>query len=268
MAFSAFGHQIDHEVRGTGRPIVLLHGLTGDRRVLVETCDEPLAAAGLQRVYLDLPGHGSSTGDRRHASADDLVAALGEFIVSVAPDRPLLLGYSYGGYLAQGLLRNLAFSGLMLVCPVIEPDFGKRARPPRRSRRQEALVFTDDTLERDTFEEVAVAQTARLLETYRRVVHPASLAVDRAFVDAVRARYTMSRPYMDALNAFERPVSIVCGRDNHWVGFEDPLRLARAFPRAGVHVLADTGHLLPIEEKVRFQALISDWVSRAVAEDH
>jgi pimeloyl-ACP methyl ester carboxylesterase len=59
MRFDVLGHQIDYEVRGEGRTLVLLHGLTGDRRVLLEACEPVLSATpGWRRIYLDLPGHG------------------------------------------------------------------------------------------------------------------------------------------------------------------------------------------------------------------
>ena len=44
MRFLTDGHELDYELRGEGRPIVLIHGLTVDRRVL-EECAEPVLAA-------------------------------------------------------------------------------------------------------------------------------------------------------------------------------------------------------------------------------
>ena len=80
MRLATGGHEIDYEIRGEGRPIVMIHGVTGDRQVMIEACEVALAS-GWQRVYLDLPGHGASKGDAARASADDLadgVAALVE----------------------------------------------------------------------------------------------------------------------------------------------------------------------------------------------
>jgi pimeloyl-ACP methyl ester carboxylesterase len=263
----ALGHRIEFEVRGDeGAPsIVLLHGLAGDRAILVESCEPALARRALRRLYLDLPGHGRSTGSAASASADDLVAALAELVEDVCAAPPLVLGYSYGGYLAQGLARDVKLAGLCLVCPVVEADMGKRARAPRRvAARDEALPFTDDPHERDTFEEVAVVQTGAVLDAYRRAVVPASHATDRDFVAAVRARYAMARPYMDALAGFAPPAAIACGRDDHWVGFEDALRLARALRDCSYHVLARAGHLLPLEAPAQLQAVLDEWLDRCL----
>ena len=233
--------------------------------MLVETC-EPVTA-GWRRIYVDLPGHGDSVGNVERAGADDLVNALALVVRELGGERPAVVGYSYGGYLAQGLVRELELGGLFLVCPTVEADFGKRTVPPRRvAARDQALPFSDDPREKEAFEEVAVVQTFAALQQFQRVVHPANIAADQRMMAATRARYAMARPYMQALQAFERPVTLVCGRDDHWVGFEDALRLARAFRRSQFVVLPDCGHLLPFEQPGPFAALLGEWLARLQAE--
>ena len=262
-----FGHAIDYEVRGEAgkKTVVLVHGIAGDRAILVESCDAALAARGLRRVYVDLPGHGQSRGNPGAASADHLVGALCALVAAACPSPPLVVGYSYGAYLAQGLARDVVLAGMFLACPVVEADLGKRTRPARRViERSASLDFGGDEHERETFEEVVVAQTDEVLARYRRVISPASRATDRAFVDAVRAEYAMARPYMSALANFAGPVSIACGRNDHWVGFEDALRLVRALPDAAFSVVPRAGHLLPIERPAAFRALLDEWLDRAI----
>jgi pimeloyl-ACP methyl ester carboxylesterase len=265
MRFAVDGHELDYEVRGDGRPIVFLHGLAVDRQVMMAACEPAFEnATGWRRVYVDLPGHGASKGDPEHAGADQLVSSLATFlsVATSGDERPLLFGYSYGGYLAQGLLREVeTIDGLFLCCPTVEADFGKRNVPPRRvAKRDDFLRFSEDPRERVAFEEVAVLQTAEMLEAFQRVVHPGNIGADQEVMAATRGRYAMSRPYMQALQAFDKPVSIVCGRDDHWVGFEDAIRLARAFRRVQYTVLPDCGHLLPLEQPARFAALLQDWL--------
>jgi len=267
--FETLGHKLEWESRGPadGRPLVMLHGLAIDRRVLIDACEPALERTSLRRVYVDLPGHGGSEGDPRHLGADHLVDALGAFVLHASGDiQPALFGYSYGGYLAQGMLRELQPAGLFLCCPTLEADFGKRTVPPRRvAARDPALVYSADPREKDAFEEVAVVQTAALLERFGRVVHPANIAANQEAMAHTRARYAMSRPYMQALAAFEGPVTIACGRDDHWVGYEDAVRLARALRHPHFTVLPDCGHLLPFEQPERFAALLQDFAGRLPA---
>jgi pimeloyl-ACP methyl ester carboxylesterase len=257
------GHRIDYELRGeAGAPtVVMVHGLTGDRELLAECCDAQWARHGLRRLYFDLPGHGRSTGNPERAGADDLVDAIAALIDCVGAARPLLVGYAYGGYLAQALAARCGATALLLACPVVEPEIARRRLPPKRVARREELVFEGDH-ERETFEEVAVVQSRAVLAAYRRTVIPSSVAADRGFVAAVRERYAASRPFAAALAARSPTTAIVCGRDDHWVGFEDAARLAALLPGASLRVLADCGHLLPLEEPAELSAAVEEWLHR------
>ena len=266
--FEAFGHRIEHELRAgvAERPLVVfLHALTGDRALLSDCCDAACERRGLARLHLDLPGHGRSTGNREGATADHLVAALAELILASSEHPPLLAGYSYGGYLAQALVGEVRAGGLFLACPVVEPEVPRRARVPRRVARRDAELAFADAHERETFEEIAVVQTAFVLERYRRLVMPASRAADRPFIEALRGRYLLSRNYAGPLSVFDKPTHIICGRHDHWVGFEDQARLARLIPNAALTVLADTGQLLPLEAPALFGAAFEEWLDRSLA---
>jgi len=276
---SLFGHELAWERRGpAGAPtVVLLHGLATDRQVMLESFEPVLAEAQpqLQRLYLDLPGHGASKANLAAVSSDELVETLAAFLRAVAPGPVALVGYAFGGYLTQGLVRELGpkdVRGAFLVCPTVEADFGRRTVPPRRVLRSEdALVFPDAGVDagvdgrlRAAFEEVAVLQTQSTLDRFAASIHPANIAANQEVMAATRARYVMSRPYLQSLAGFDGAVSVLCGRDDHWVGFEDAVRLVRAFRRGELHVLADCGHLLPIEATAYMQRALADWLNRLV----
>jgi len=261
MRFSVAGHEIDYEVRGEGRPIILVHGVTGDRRVMEAAFDEALA--GWQRVYLDLPGHGASRGKWEQSSADSFVDSLGALVHELRLQRPLAVGYSYGGYLVQGLAREIPLGGALLVCPVVEPDFGKRRVPLRRVVvAGEGLAFGEDPREREAFEEIAVVQTPAVLAAFQRSVHVGNVAADQDVVGAVRFRYAMARHYAAGLGTLERPVSILCARHDHWVGFDDAYELWRRLPDAELTVLPGCGHLLPFEAPQACREVIARWLER------
>lgn len=262
---------MEHEARGEGPTAVLVHGLTVDRRVMIDAFDELFAAAGVRRLYVDLPGHGASKGDAATASADAFVAELAELVRATLPaaragelEAPIVVGYSYGGYLAQGLVRELGGArGLLLVCPVVEPDFARRAQPPRRiAAHAPNLPFSADPREREAFEEVAVQMTPPVLERFARAVHPANIAADAAVVTAVRARYALSRPLGDALARLDAPSTIVCGRDDHWAGWRDAATLVAQLRHPHFVVLPDCGHLLPFEQPALFAQAVRDFLAR------
>lgn len=62
---------------------------------------------GVQRIYIDLPAHGRSLIDESFNSPDDMLLNILNFIDMIISNQALsLIGFSFGGYLAQGVLHH------------------------------------------------------------------------------------------------------------------------------------------------------------------
>ena len=264
MRVAAFGGEIDLEVHGPehGPALVFLHGLTTDRRIMLEAF-EPVfeQQPGWRRIYLDLPGHGASPAAPSFASADGLIGGLAELLREHAGPQPAVVAHSYGTYLALGVLREHGnLSGMFLVNAIVEPDVGRRRTPPQRHAvLQHGLSFADD-LERQTFLAEATVGAQHVLEAFRRAVDPAHKATDREFLTAVRARYGMSAPWSAAVSGFDRPLHVVCGQNDYWSGFADAMELARLARECRFTVLPGAGHLLPLEATAPMRELFVIWL--------
>ncbi|WP_454042261.1 alpha/beta fold hydrolase [Cellulosimicrobium sp. Marseille-Q8652] len=90
---------------GNGRPVVLLHGAGTDRTTFT-TQAATLASAGYRPVLLDLRGHGTSRPSGAPLTADRLVADAEALVDRLGLVRPVLVGHSLGGNLAQRLVRR------------------------------------------------------------------------------------------------------------------------------------------------------------------
>jgi pimeloyl-ACP methyl ester carboxylesterase len=93
-------------------------------------------------------------------------------------------------------------------------------------------------------------------------VHAASERTDRGFLDAVRARYVLPQPILAQLAISSPPTTILCGRDDHWVGYEDAARVLRSLPHAELTVLPECGQLLPLEVPERYRAIVGAFLAR------
>ena len=95
---------------GSGIPVLALHGWGVDHR-LMTGCLEPVFAgstAGYRRLYPDLPGMGKTMGHTDISGSQDILDILLEFVErEIGTDDFLLIGESWGGYLARGLLRSM-----------------------------------------------------------------------------------------------------------------------------------------------------------------
>jgi pimeloyl-ACP methyl ester carboxylesterase len=81
-------------------PLVLLHGLSYDRRQWGPALRElAVLDPGRRTVSFDLPGHGDSP-PRAAYPLDELAAILHDAVAEAGLDAPVVVGHSYGGALA------------------------------------------------------------------------------------------------------------------------------------------------------------------------
>ncbi|QWF76699.1 alpha/beta fold hydrolase [Amycolatopsis sp. CA-230715] len=258
--------QVFHEEFGSGVPVLALHGWTPDHRMM-SGCLEPVFAErpGYRRLYPDLPGMGKSPGGSARGS-DDLLAAVSSFADEHLGAEPfLLVGESYGGYLARALVRERPgqVRGMALICPIgTEPEHARRTLPPHTVLRSDpALIASMDAAEAADFTEIAVVRSPEILARYRAEVAPGLALADETTLARVRENYTLSVP-PESGPAYERPVLVLTGRQDSITGYEDQYALLGHYPRASFAVLDRAGHNLQLEQPALFGALLAEWLDR------
>jgi pimeloyl-ACP methyl ester carboxylesterase len=150
---------------------------------------------------------------------------------------------------------------MFLLCPVVEPDFAKRRVAPERVLAREPELVFESSQEQAAFIGETVFQTADLLARWRAAMESGHRRQDHAFVAATRARYVMARPHVRALGELVGPVSVICGRDDAWAGFEDQLHLVRAIRGATFVVLPRCGHLPQLEAHAALAPHFLRWLA-------
>lgn len=134
---------------GEGPPVVWLGGFRSDMRATkAEALDAWAAARGRAFVRLDYGGHGESDGDFAAFTISDWLADAQAVIARHAPQRPILVGSSMGGWIALLAARQVRPAGLVLIAPAT--DFTEALmweRFPEEIRRQvmEAGVWHRDS---------------------------------------------------------------------------------------------------------------------------
>lgn len=119
MHADVLGIPVHYEAVGVGRPILVLHGWGADHRFTVHHY-EPLFASrsGWRRLYPDMPGMGTTPGADWIRSQADMLSVLSGFVDAVMPgERFVVIGVSWGGYMATGLARTVPerLDGIMLT---------------------------------------------------------------------------------------------------------------------------------------------------------
>ncbi len=119
--------QVEYDEVGTGgRPLVLVHGLSGSRDDFADVL-EPLGALG-RTLAPDLRGHGGTTNPGEGYTLDQLTADLAGFLDATGVEHCDLLGHSLGGMVAlrMALAQPERLASLVLM------DTGGRAHVSSR----------------------------------------------------------------------------------------------------------------------------------------
>lgn len=290
------GAMIAYEEVGQGFPLVAIHGFYPDRRLMTGALESlfdaegrapvpPSAGAGraaggrtartYRRIYPDLPFMGASSNPAHVRTSDDLLRVVEAFIRALVPEGSfLLVGESYGGYLARGLRRTFGarVEGLLLLCPLIVARTSDRDVPEHRALR---IVPDYDggapAEEKEGFDSVAVIRDPYTWRRAAAEVTPGVATARSEALEALRARgYTFS---FDSLGPaaeggepfdepYDRPALFVLGRQDASVGWRDAFRLADRYPRATYVVLDMAGHNAQIEQAGLLDALAGEWLAR------
>jgi pimeloyl-ACP methyl ester carboxylesterase len=258
-----------HRDIGSGMPILMLHGFGLDHQSMMGYM-EPLFQKrnGWRRIYADLPGMGRTGELNGIECADDLLGTILSLIDDTIGNQSfLIVGESYGGYLARGVLakRISQVAGMLLVCPVVQPDKSKRILPARTVLfRDKRFVATLPDEEKESWESIAVIQDRRHWEMVKREILPGEKRSrsHTRFLAKIKRNYafTFNPDLLDS--PFQHPVLIVTGRQDHITGFQDAWSLVEMYPRASFAVLDGAGHNLSIEQRGTLSALVGDWLDR------
>jgi pimeloyl-ACP methyl ester carboxylesterase len=243
--------------RGAGVPVLAIHGWTPDHRLMLG-CLEPVFAVrnGYRRLYPDLPAMGKSpAGDV--ASSDDILAALEDFVDIEIGDEPfLLIGQSFGGYLARAMThrRPDQVRGLALICPV-SAYLGAPAPtlPAFEVRRSDGA----DVAEQFGGLVVRTAETAR---RFAEEILPGQQIADGAAMARIWQRWELSAG--PESGRYEQPALFLTGRQDDLTGYEDVYALLPHYPYVSLAVLDTAGHNLQIEQPELFNALMGEWLNR------
>jgi pimeloyl-ACP methyl ester carboxylesterase len=217
------GLRLYYEVRGSGRPLVLLHGglLTIDLNF--GPMLEPLAASR-QVIAVELQGHGHTADADRpmtiEALADDVVTLLDHLRIAEAD----LFGFSLGGLVAYAVaLRAPARVGkLIIASAVAHRPPGRESVPPGEDRLP---TLADYQSWRDAY--CAVAPD------------PAHFEELAARTSAVVHEFP---GWTDELRSLRAPTLLIFG-DRDFSPLPDVVELLELLPNAQLAVLPATTHM-------------------------
>jgi len=263
------GIPIAYEVRGEGRPILLIHGWSADRNYMLADL-EPIFAEhpGWQRVYLDLPGHGATPAPEWLSTQDEMLSIVRDFIDVVLPQGSFAIaGSSYGGHLALGLIRLLPdrLGGAGFLVPAVPAADGALDAEDALVLFEDTSIFADLAPDEEWMRDTLVVHERWMVDEIRLHDMPAYRRADYGFLARLETHLLATGAAGRPGPPFARPSLILTGRQDATVGYRAAWALLDELPRATYAVLDMAGHQLGrIERPGPFRALVGDWLERMV----
>lgn len=243
--------------RGSGVPLVLLHGFSGDlnnwRGLFAGVrFDGPVLA-------LDLPGHGQSPLEIP-PDMDALAASVEQTVAGLLDGGMVLVGHSFGGAVATRIAARgvLDLRGLCLFAPAgLGPEINSgftdgilRAREPGSLRPWLNELVHDHAVISDAFLRAVV-------ESRRN--QPLTDAM-RAFADRFLLDGTQSHSILPDLARITLPTRVIFGRNDKILPFAHTASLPG---HVALHALAACGHMPHMEQPAVSLRILSDMLRGA-----
>jgi 3-oxoadipate enol-lactonase len=114
---------------GAGKPVLLLHGIVVSSDLNWVDVYEPLRQAGFRVLAMDLRGHGRGLRDYKRLTLEDCADDAAALLEQLGVTRPIVVGYSMGGAIAQLLInRHPGSAGAVVFCATTHDWSGWRMR--------------------------------------------------------------------------------------------------------------------------------------------
>lgn len=251
--------EVGYSERGTGAPVVLIHGLAEDRRSWPAVQDR---LSDYHTYAYDLRGHGETD----IGNADGTLAQLGgdliHFLESVS-GAGTCVGYSLGGTVVlwaalerPDLIPHAVVTGTSTVVGKAAVGFFRdRIRSIETDFAEFAAVLRDDTAAQIVSADVDLdAITARRLE---------AIGNGRGYVNAARAMLGLhEQPLTPLLSGIHCPVDVVGGDGDAFCPRKAADIMLAALEQGTYHEIANCGHLMSVDQPENYAEALANALRR------
>ena len=255
---------LNYQVRGSGQPVVLIHGLFGSLENLGMVA-KPLAEH-YQVISVDVRNHGGSfhQNDMAYSAlAADVIAVLDHLGIANA----VFIGHSMGGKIAMQIALNHA----NYVNKLIVADIAPIAYPNHHQRIIEGLSLIADQLtsgeitSRNQADEVLSQfvdeQGVRqfLLRNLKTTDGTISFKCHVGFISQC---YSQIMQAFDPSQQYLGPTLFIKGGTSNYITAEHKEIIMQHFPHSSAKIIAGAGHWLHAEKTVAFNKIVTDFLTR------
>jgi 2-succinyl-6-hydroxy-2,4-cyclohexadiene-1-carboxylate synthase len=266
MEVNRVGYHV--EECGSGFPLLLLHGFTGDTSTWTPFCSKWGTDSKL--VIPDIIGHGKtdSPDDWQRYRIEAAAADLAVILTTLGIERADVLGYSMGGRLALTFALLYPNRVRKLVLESASPGLGTEEE--RKLRCMKDAELANFIIEQGIEAFVDHWENIPLFETMKRlpIAIQSSVRAQRVrnspmgLANSLRGMGTGSQPsWWVKLPELECPVLLLTGElDKKFCGIAAAMQ--KYLKNSAWVTVPDSGHAIHVEKNEKFGTIVSDFLNR------
>jgi pimeloyl-ACP methyl ester carboxylesterase len=246
--------------RGTGFPVVLVHGFT-DQSMSWFLADSNLLA-GFRVIAVDLPGHGrSAPWEGERITMHEMAEELHKVVLELGVEKFAIIGHSMGGMVAQQYCvewpENL--TSLFLCCTAARgellADTAFNLDAVREQIQKEGIVKAASA---DPYSAFAPGYDSPLVRKYLELEFVTDGPTALKCLDAIMAFR------LDKVLAkdYRGQTVIICGDADRITPERFAPEMAESFAGSKVATIHGAGHMVFLERPKEFDALVRDHLSK------
>jgi pimeloyl-ACP methyl ester carboxylesterase len=255
------GELLEYEIRGTGLPVMLVHGFTEDRRIW-----DPMLK-GLEHKYKwilpDLPGSGNSPVNTSLKELKDFAACILAIADAEKIGQFVLIGHSMGGYISLAFAEiypeKISALGLFHSTSYGDTDEKKEARDKniRFIQQHGASLFVEQGIPglfSEYFKSNHPEEIGHLIARYANF-NPEALVL---YLKAMKHRPVTT----NVLISMTKPVLFIMGEEDKAVPLKDSLQQCHLPRISYIHILTHTAHMGMIENTSLCNSFIDHFLAK------
>lgn len=260
MANGQSGFTLSYEERGSGTPLLLIHGFPLSARIWRE---QLVALSGSFRVIApDLRGFGKSEFPAGDCTMDDYADDLIGLLDRLGIEKAVVCGMSMGGYVLFNLLERyptrVAAACFMVTRAGSDDSDGRK----RRKLLAGEVLAKGATVVAAAFSKVLFApQTAtdrpELVADVMEIMLTAQPAGLAGGLLAMRER----RDYRGGLGDCKLPTLVIGAADDMAMPPEESRQLAAEIPGSELHIIPAAGHMVMLEQPAEVNRLLHKFMT-------
>jgi len=205
---------------------------------------DAVARAGYRAVLWDLRGHGVSAMDPGiRFTADDALADIGALLDALPFDRPVLIGHSLGGNLAQAFVRDHPERVGGLICVDSTWNAGPLSGGERFALRLAAPLL--GLVPKSRLPRMMARASVEMPDALAQVERVFARMPKRTFLDVWRATTSLVSP--DPAYRSPVPLGLVWGEKDGTGNIARAMRSWAAVEHIEEHVIPNAGHIVTLD---------------------